>query len=113
VQSKHGRIHQVWDRRHAKLSSSVVVGCLLCLCCSPSSSALDPKRRKVVGTAFVGDDVPAGGSAETAGTDPSTTCAGVVTIAVAGTSPGYPAPSAETEEVPHKEILSMSAAPCS
>jgi hypothetical protein len=48
----------------------------------------------VAGTAFAGDDVPAGGSAETAGMDPSTTSAGVVTIAVAGTSPGHPAPSA-------------------
>jgi hypothetical protein len=72
----------------------VVVGCLLCLCCSPSSSPPDPKRRKVVGTEFTGDDVPAGGSAEAAGTDPSTTSAGVVTIAVAGTSSGHPAPSA-------------------
>jgi hypothetical protein len=48
----------------------------------------------VVGTAFTGDDVLADDSAETAGTDPSTTSAGVVTIAVAGTSPGHPAPSA-------------------
>jgi hypothetical protein len=71
----------------------VVVGCLLCLCCSPSSSPPDPKRRKVFGTAFAGDDVPAGGSAETAGTDPSTTAAGVMTIAVVDTSLGHPAPS--------------------
>jgi hypothetical protein len=77
-----------------ELSSLVVVGCLLCLCCSPSSSPPNPKRRKVVGTAFAGDDVPAGGSAETARTDPSTTSAGVVTIAVASTSPGHLAPSA-------------------
>jgi hypothetical protein len=40
------------------------------------------------------DDIPAGGSAETIRTDPSTTSAGVVTIAVAGTSPGHLAPSA-------------------
>jgi hypothetical protein len=72
-----------------ELSSLVVVGCLLCLCCSPSSSPPDPKHRKVVGTAFAGDDVPAGGSAEIAGTDPSTTSAGVVTIVVAGTSLGH------------------------
>jgi hypothetical protein len=58
------------------------------------SSPPDPKRQKVVGTAFAGDDVPAGGSAETAGTDPATTSTGAVTIAVAGTSPGHPAPSA-------------------
>jgi hypothetical protein len=50
--------------------------------------------RKVVGTAFAGDDVSAGGSAETAGTDLSTTSAGVVTIAVVGTSLGLPVPSA-------------------
>jgi hypothetical protein len=48
----------------------------------------------MVGTAFAGDDVPVGNSAETARTDPSTTSAGVVTIAVAGTLPGHPAPSA-------------------
>jgi hypothetical protein len=72
----------------------MVVGCLLRLCCNPSSSPPDPKRQKVVRTAFAGDDVLAGGSAETAGTDPSTTSAGVVTIAAAGTSPGHPAPSA-------------------
>jgi hypothetical protein len=41
----------------------------------------------MVGTAFAGDDVPAGDSAETAGMDPSTTSAGVVTIAMVGTSP--------------------------
>jgi hypothetical protein len=41
----------------------------------------------VVGAEFAGDDVPVGGFAETAGTDPSTTSARVVTIAVAGTSP--------------------------
>jgi hypothetical protein len=72
-----------------ELSSLVDVGCLLFLCCSPSSSPPNPKRRKVVGTAFAGDDVPAGGSAETAGTDPSTTSTRVMTIAVAGTSPGH------------------------
>jgi hypothetical protein len=77
-----------------ELSSLVVVGCLLCLCCSPSSSPPDPKHRKVVETAFAGDGVPAGGSAETARTDPLTTSAGVVTIAVAGTSPGHLAPLA-------------------
>jgi hypothetical protein len=70
-----------------ELSSFAVVGCLLCLCCSPSSSPPDPKRRKVVGTAFAGDDVPEGASAESARMDPSTTSAGVMTIAVAGTSP--------------------------
>jgi hypothetical protein len=64
------------------------------MCCSPSSSPPDPKRRKVVGTAFAGDDVPVGNSAETARMDPLTTSAGVVTIAVAGTSPGHPALSA-------------------
>jgi hypothetical protein len=36
---------------------------------------------------FAGDDVPAGGAAKTAGMDPATTSARVVTIAVAGTSP--------------------------
>jgi hypothetical protein len=77
-----------------ELSSLVVVGCLLYLCCSPSSSPPDPKLRKVVGTTFAGDDVPAGGSTETVVKDPSTTAAGVVTIAVAGTSPGHVAPSA-------------------
>jgi hypothetical protein len=77
-----------------ELSSLMFVGCLLCLCCSPSSSPPDPKRRKVVGTVFAGDDVSAGASAESAGTDPSTTSAGVVTVAVAGTSPGHLAPSA-------------------
>jgi hypothetical protein len=41
----------------------------------------------VVGANFAGDDVLADGSAETAGTDPSTTSARVVTVAVAGTSP--------------------------
>jgi hypothetical protein len=48
----------------------------------------------VIEAEFARDDVPAGDSAETAGTDPSTTSAGVVTIAVAGTSPGHLAPSA-------------------
>jgi hypothetical protein len=41
----------------------------------------------VVGAEFAADEVPAGGSAETVGTGPSTTLAGVVTVAVAGTSP--------------------------
>jgi hypothetical protein len=77
-----------------ELSSLVVVGCLFCLCGSPSSSPPDPKCQKGDGTAFARDDVPAGGSAETAGTDQSTTSAEVVTIAVAGTSPGHLAPSA-------------------
>jgi hypothetical protein len=72
----------------------MVVGCLLCLCCSPSFSPPDPKCRKVVGITFARDDVPAGGSAETAGTDSSTTSAGIVTIAVAGTSPGHLTPLA-------------------
>jgi hypothetical protein len=39
----------------------------------------------VIGTKFTRDDVPVGGAAETAGTDPSTTSTGMVTIAVAGT----------------------------
>jgi hypothetical protein len=51
------------------------------------------RDRKVVGTAFAGDDVPVGGSVETARTDPSTTSAGIVTIAVVGTSLGHVAPS--------------------
>jgi hypothetical protein len=72
-----------------ELSSLVVVGCLLCLCYSPSSSPPDPKCRKVVGTVFFGDDVLAGGTTETTGMDPLTTSAAVVTIAVAGTSPGH------------------------
>jgi hypothetical protein len=46
----------------------------------------DPKRQKVIGIEFAGDDVPVCGAAETAGTDPSTTSAGMVTIAVVGTS---------------------------
>jgi hypothetical protein len=83
-----------------ELSSLVVVGCLLCLCCSPSSSPPDHKRRKVVGTTFAGDDVPTGGSAKTAGMDPSTTSAGVVTIAVAGSSPGHLVPSASVTSPP-------------
>jgi hypothetical protein len=72
----------------------VFVGCLLCLCCSPSSSPPDPKRQKVVGTAFAEDDVPAGGSTEAAGMDLATTSAVAVTIAVAGTSSEHLAPSA-------------------
>jgi hypothetical protein len=94
MQSVHSRTHQVWSRRLVELSSLVVVEYLLCLFCSPSASPPDPKCQKVVGAKFARDDVPAGGSAETAGTDPSTTSAGVITIAVAGTSPGHPAPSA-------------------
>jgi hypothetical protein len=77
-----------------ELSSLTVVECLLCLFCSPSASPPDPKHQKVVGAEFAGDDVPAGGSGETVGTDPSTTSAGVITVAVAGISPGHPAPSA-------------------
>jgi hypothetical protein len=46
----------------------------------------------VVGAEFAGDDVPAGGSAETAGTDPSTTSTGVVAIAVVGNSPSAGVP---------------------
>jgi hypothetical protein len=83
-----------------ELSSLVVVECLLCLFCSPSTSSPDPKRQKVVGAEFAGDDVPAGGSTETAGTDPSTTSTGVVTVAVVGTSPGHPAPSAGVTPAP-------------
>jgi hypothetical protein len=94
VQSECSQTHKVWGRCLVEFSSLVVVAGLLCLCCSPSSSPPDPKRRKVVGTAFAGDDVPVGGSTETAGTDPSTTSAGVVTITVACTSLGHPAPSA-------------------
>jgi hypothetical protein len=45
-----------------------------------------PKRQEVVETGFTGNDVPADEAAETAETDPSTTTAGTVTIAVAGTS---------------------------
>jgi hypothetical protein len=48
----------------------------------------------MIGAEFAGDDVPAGGSTETAGTNPSTTSAGVVTVAVAGILPGHPSPSA-------------------
>jgi hypothetical protein len=40
----------------------------------------------VTGTEFAEDDVPAGGAAETAGTDRSTASAKMVTIAVADTS---------------------------
>jgi hypothetical protein len=87
MQSICSRTHQVWSHRLVKMSCLVVVECLRCLFCNPSASPLDPKRQKVVGTKFAGDEVPAGGSAETAGTNPSTTSAGVVTIAVAGTSP--------------------------
>jgi hypothetical protein len=54
--------------------------------CSPSASPPDPKRQKVVGTEFAGNDVPADDATETAGTDPSTTSAGMVTIAVVGTA---------------------------
>jgi hypothetical protein len=87
MQSVCSRTHQVWSHRLVELSNLVVVERLRCLFCSLSASPPDPKRQKVVGTEFAGDDVPAGGSAETAGTDPATTSAGVVTIAVAGTSP--------------------------
>jgi hypothetical protein len=81
-------------KRLVELSSLVVVECLLYLFCSPSASPPDPKPQKVVGAEFAGDGVPAGGSTETAGMDPSTTSAGVVTVAVAGISSGHPAPSA-------------------
>jgi hypothetical protein len=69
--------------------------------CSPSASPPDPKRQKVVGAEFAGDDVPAGGAAETAGRDPSTTSAGVVTVAVVSTSPsvGVAPPSATSTVV--------------
>jgi hypothetical protein len=40
----------------------------------------------VVETGFTGNDIPADVAAETAGTDPSTTSAGMVTITVVGTS---------------------------
>jgi hypothetical protein len=70
-----------------ELSNIGVVECLHCLFCSPSASHPDPKRQKVIGAEFTGDDVPAGGAAETAGTDPSTTSVGIVTIVVASTSP--------------------------
>jgi hypothetical protein len=83
----------------------VFAECLLCLCCSPSSSPPDPKRRKVVGIAFAGDDVPAGGSVETAGTDSSTTSAGVMTIAMVGTSLGHPAPSASGTPPPEMSTV--------
>jgi hypothetical protein len=53
----------------------------------PSLSPADPKCQKVVGAEFAGDEVPAGGSTETSGTCRSTISAGVVTVAVAGTSP--------------------------
>jgi hypothetical protein len=46
---------------------------------------LTPSAKKVVGTKLAGNDVPADDAAETAGTDPSTTSAEMVTIAVAGT----------------------------
>jgi hypothetical protein len=48
----------------------------------------------VVGTTFAGDDVPADGFAETAKMDLSTISVGVMTIAMAGTSPGHLEPSA-------------------
>jgi hypothetical protein len=67
------------------LSNIEIGDCLHYLFCSPSASPPDPKRQKVIGTEFAGGDVPAGGSAETAGTDPSTTLAEMVTIAVVGT----------------------------
>jgi hypothetical protein len=94
MQSVCSRTHHIWSHRLVELSILVVVECLLYLFCSPSASPPDPKRQKVVGAKFAGDDVPSGGSVETAGTDPSTTSAGVVTVAVASTSLGHPAPSA-------------------
>jgi hypothetical protein len=81
------RTHKVWTRHLVELSNLVVIECLHYLFCSPSASPPDTKRQKVVGAEFAGDDVPAGGSAETARMDPSTTSTGVVTIAVVGTSP--------------------------
>jgi hypothetical protein len=54
--------------------------------CSPSASSPDPKRQEVAETGLAGDDVPTDEAAETAVTDPSTTSAGVVTVAVAGTA---------------------------
>jgi hypothetical protein len=91
------------------MSNLVVVEHLLCLFCSPSASPPDPKCQKVVGTEFTGDDVPAGGSAETAGTDPATTSAGVVTVAVAGTSPsaGVTPPSATSTVVIKPRVLRL------
>jgi hypothetical protein len=56
----------------------------------------------VVETAFSGDDVLAGTSAESAGIDPSTTFGGIVTIVVAGTSPEHLAPSAVVTPPPVK-----------
>jgi hypothetical protein len=100
MQSVRSRTRQLWSHRLVELSSLVVVECLLCFCCSPSASPPDPKCQKLVGAEFAGDDVPAGGSIETAGTDPSTTSAGVVTVAVAGTLLGHPAPSAGVTPLP-------------
>jgi hypothetical protein len=120
------RTHQVWSRRLVELSNLVVVDHLCCLFCSPSASRPNPKRQKVVGTKFAGDDVPAGGSAETTGTDPVTTSAGVVIVAVVGTPPsercdpatsneyrGYKTTSTKAEESRYEEIFNVSAAPCS
>jgi hypothetical protein len=70
------------------LSNIGVVEYLHCLFCSPSASPSDPKRQKVIGAEFTGDDVPAGGAVETAGHING----GVVTVVVLGTSTGHPAP---------------------
>jgi hypothetical protein len=54
----------------------------------------------VVETGFAGNDVPTDEAVETAGTDPSTTSAGTVTIAVAGTAQSAdvtPPPAMSTE----------------
>jgi hypothetical protein len=55
----------------------------------------------VVETGLTGNDVPADEAAKTAGTDPSTTSARKVTIAVAGTaqSAGVTPPPATSTEV--------------
>ena len=66
------------------------------LCCSTP----EPKCRKVVESTPAGDDVPAGSSAEAAGADLSTTSTKVVTVAVAGTVPGLPEPSAGATQPP-------------
>jgi hypothetical protein len=71
--------------------------------CSPFASPPDPKRQKVAGTKFARNDVPADDAAETARTDPSTTSAGMVTIAMAGTSqPAGVTPPSATSTVVEK-----------
>jgi hypothetical protein len=122
MQSVCSRTHQVWSRRLVELSNLVVVERLCFLFCSPSASPPHPKRQKVVGTEFAVDDVPAGGSAKTTGMDPVTTSAGVVTIAVAGTSPSAgvtPPPATSTVVIKPRALrlkkagMKKSAAPCS